>query len=112
MKMLEPCSETAVDLAGDAFGHASENLRLVLAWPRRLLWLSDANIGLARPRGSSLGGVIRATVPLNGGEAGRRKADIAAKSVSARGPQIEIRADVAASAPDKREQRQCHDGTL
>src|ERR1041385_1768539 len=29
MKMLEPCSETAVDLAGDAFGHASENLRFV-----------------------------------------------------------------------------------
>jgi hypothetical protein len=39
MKVLEPCSETGVDLAGDSFGHASENLRFVLAWPRRLLWL-------------------------------------------------------------------------
>jgi hypothetical protein len=47
--------------------------------------------------------VIRAAVPLNGGEGGRRKADIAAKSVTANGPQIEIRADVAASAPDQRE---------
>src|SRR6478735_9566949 len=37
MKMLEPCSETAVDGAGDSFGHASENLRFVSAWPRRLL---------------------------------------------------------------------------
>jgi hypothetical protein len=47
--------------------------------------------------------VIRRTVPLNGGEGGVGKADIAAKSVTANGPQIEIRADVAASAPDQRE---------
>ena len=75
-------------------------------------WLSDANIGFAWPRGSSLGGVIRTTVPLNGGEGGGRKADSSAKSVTANGRQIEIRADVAASAPDQREQRQCHDRTL
>ena len=90
----------------------AKNLRFVWRGRAASFGSDDANIGLPWPTGSSLGGVIRAAVPLNGGDGGGRKADIAAKSVTANGPQIEIRADVAASAPEQREQRQCHDGTL
>jgi hypothetical protein len=96
MKVLEPSSEPVVDPAGDAFGHANGNLRVV--WRGRAASCGSvaAIIGLARPHGSSLGGVIRPAVPLIGGDARVAEADIAAKSVTANGPQIEIRADVAA----------------